>query len=136
MEVTTMEADEDFLSGPLSILTKAVKGEHRVLISLRNNKKLLDDKIFAFDRHYNMILENVTEMWWVNAKPEKTAMAKEEDEIVVIEDSNTTAIDNITVSNLDRKNKISPQRKDRYLKKMFLRGDSVILCAAYKCKKN
>jgi len=60
-----MEGDDDFLSGPLSILTKAVKGEHRVLISLRNNKKLLPERIVAFDRHYNMILENVTEMWWV-----------------------------------------------------------------------
>jgi len=71
-----------------------------------------------------------------HAKSEKISMAKEEDEIVVIEDSNTTARDNITASNLDRKNKPSPQRKDRYLKKMFLRGDSVILCAAFTYKRN
>jgi small nuclear ribonucleoprotein D2 len=33
-----------------------------VLISLRNNRKLLA-RVKAFDRHCNMVLENVKEMW-------------------------------------------------------------------------
>jgi small nuclear ribonucleoprotein D2 len=34
----------------------------QVLINCRNNHKLLG-RVKAFDRHCNMILENVTEMW-------------------------------------------------------------------------
>ena len=34
----------------------------QVLISCRNNRKLLG-RVKAFDRHCNMILENVKEMW-------------------------------------------------------------------------
>ena len=33
-----------------------------MLISLRNNRKLLA-RVKAFDRHCNMVLENVKEMW-------------------------------------------------------------------------
>lgn len=35
---------------------------HQVLINCRNNKKLLG-RVKAFDRHCNMVLENVKEMW-------------------------------------------------------------------------
>lgn len=34
----------------------------QVLINCRNNKKLLG-RVRAFDRHCNMVLENVREMW-------------------------------------------------------------------------
>lgn len=34
----------------------------QVLINCRNNKKLLG-RVKAFDRHCNMVLENVKEMW-------------------------------------------------------------------------
>lgn len=34
----------------------------KVLINCRNNKKLLG-RVKAFDRHCNMVLENVREMW-------------------------------------------------------------------------
>ena len=34
----------------------------QVLINCRNNRKLLG-RVKAFDRHCNMILENVKEMW-------------------------------------------------------------------------
>jgi small nuclear ribonucleoprotein (snRNP)-like protein len=57
--------------GPLSVLQQAVRNQSQVLISLRNNKKLLA-RVKAFDRHANMVLENVKEvrargtsdMWW------------------------------------------------------------------------
>lgn len=90
--------EEEFRTGPLSVLTTSVKtnsqvpsleddflrveGLHaaslvvlvdmvpirqpdddaQVLINCRNNHKLLG-RVKAFDRHCNMILENVTEMW-------------------------------------------------------------------------
>lgn len=71
-------------------------GPHQVLINCRNNKKLLA-RVKAFDRHCNMVLENVTEMWTEQPKTGKG------------------------------KKKAKPVNKDRNISKMFLRGDSVIL---------
>lgn len=47
--------------GPLSVLQQAVRNNSQVLINLRNNKKLLG-RVKAFDRHANMVLENVKEV--------------------------------------------------------------------------
>jgi small nuclear ribonucleoprotein D2 len=59
--VAALEQHE-FTSGPLSILQTAVRNANQVLISCRNNRKLLA-RVKAFDRHCNMVLENVKEMW-------------------------------------------------------------------------
>lgn len=69
----------------------ATRTHTQVLISCRNNHKLLA-RVKAFDRHCNMVLENVKEMW-----TEKQGRQGK------------------TVN------------KDRFISKMFLRGDSVIL---------
>ncbi|KAJ3737052.1 hypothetical protein DFJ43DRAFT_1049040 [Lentinula guzmanii] len=84
--------EHEISQGPLSVLQQAVRNHAQVLISLRNDKKLLA-RVKAFDRHCNMVLENVKEMW--------TEIPK-------------------------GKNK-KPVNKDRFISKMFLRGDSVIL---------
>lgn len=60
-EVAQLEQHE-FTTGPLSILQTAVRSHTQVLISCRNNRKLLA-RVKAFDRHCNMVLENVKEMW-------------------------------------------------------------------------
>ena len=84
-------ASAEFAAGPLSVLTSSVKSSTQVLISLLNNKKLLG-RVKAFDRHFNMVLENVREMWTeTNPKTKQTT------------------------------------HKDRYIAKMFLRGDTVVL---------
>ncbi|EJD04143.1 Sm-like ribonucleo protein [Fomitiporia mediterranea MF3/22] len=90
-EIRQLE-EQEISQGPLSVLLQAVRNHHQVLISLRNNKKLLA-RVKAFDRHTNMVLENVKEMWVEVPKG---------------------------------KNK-KPVNKDRFISKMFLRGDSVIL---------
>ncbi|KAI6162315.1 hypothetical protein EDD17DRAFT_1508520 [Pisolithus thermaeus] len=54
--------EHEISQGPLSVLQQAVRNNAQVLISLRNNKKLLA-RVKAFDRHSNMVLENVKEMW-------------------------------------------------------------------------
>lgn len=62
---------------------------------MRNNRKILA-RVKAFDRHCNMVLENVKEMWVEyprNAKGEKG----------------------------------NGVNKDRFISKLFLRGDSVVL---------
>ncbi|KAH7104757.1 Sm-like ribonucleoprotein [Auriculariales sp. MPI-PUGE-AT-0066] len=84
--------EHEISQGPLSVLQQAVRNHTQVLISLRNNKKLLA-RVKAFDRHANMVLENVKEMW--------TEVPK-------------------------GKNK-KPVNKDRFISKLFLRGDSVVL---------
>jgi len=86
------EEEEAFRKGPLSILTESVTTNAQVLISVRNNRKLLG-RVKAFDRHCNMVLENVKEMWTEAAK----------------------------------KSGGKPVNKDRFISKMFLRGDSVVL---------
>ena len=53
---------EEFNTGPLSVLTDSVKNNTQVLINTRNTKKLLG-RVKAFDRHCNMVLEGVKEMW-------------------------------------------------------------------------
>lgn len=60
-EIAKIE-EEEFSTGPLSVLTQSVKNNTQVLINCRNNKKLLG-RVKAFDRHCNMVLENVKEMW-------------------------------------------------------------------------
>ena len=68
----------------------------QVLINVRNNHKLLA-RVKAFDRHCNMVLENVKEVW---TEVPKTGKGKK---------------------------KAQPINKDRFISKMFLRGDSVIV---------
>jgi len=88
--------EEEYLTGPLSVLTQSVKNNTQVLINCRNNKKRLG-RVKAFDRHCNMVLENVQEMWTEVPKAGKG------------------------------KKKAKAVNKDRFISKMFLRGDSVIL---------
>ncbi|KAL3465106.1 small nuclear ribonucleoprotein Sm D2 [Aspergillus heterothallicus] len=89
-EIAQIE-EYELSNGPLSLLQTAVRTNTQVLISLRSNRKLLA-RVKAFDRHSNMVLENVKEMW---SEPQKGSKR--------------------TVN------------KDRFISKMFLRGDSVIL---------
>eukprot|EP00741_Cyanophora_paradoxa_P019583 tig00021133_g18904.t1 len=87
--------EEEFAKGPMSVLTQSVKNNTQVLINCRNNKKLLA-RVKAFDRHFNMVLENVKEMWTEVPRSGKGKKSK-------------------------------PVNRDRFISKMFLRGDSVIL---------
>merc|ERR1712141_804277 len=95
-EQREQKEQEEFQTGPLRVLTDSVKNNTQVLINCRNNKKLLG-RVKAFDRHCNMVLEGVKEMWTELPKTGKGAK------------------------------KAKPVNKDRYISKMFLRGDSVIL---------
>lgn len=60
LELARLE-EYEFTNGPLSVLQSAVQEHTPVLISCRNNKKLLA-RVKAFDRHANMVLENVKEV--------------------------------------------------------------------------
>ncbi|KAJ3136155.1 Small nuclear ribonucleoprotein Sm D2 [Physocladia obscura] len=82
---------EEFTNGPLSVLTQSVKNNTQILISCRNNRKLLA-RVKAL--HCNMVLENVKEMWTETPKAGKG------------------------------KKKAKPINKDRFISKLFLRGDS------------
>lgn len=86
--------EETFHEGPLSLLKEAVKNNAQILVYCRNNRKILG-RVRAFDRHTNMVLEDVNEIW--------TEMSK------------------------SKGKKAVSRNKERFISKMFLRGDSVIL---------
>ena len=89
------KAEEEMINeGPLSLLKEAVRTNSQILIYCRNNRKLLG-RIRAFDRHMNIILEAVCEIW--------SEMMKGK--------SKTHKLRN----------------RERFISKMFLRGDSIIL---------
>jgi small nuclear ribonucleoprotein D2 len=52
-QIKEME-EHEISQGPLSVLQQSVRNNTQVLISLRNNKKLLA-RVKAFDRHANMV---------------------------------------------------------------------------------
>lgn len=60
-EMTTLQ------SGPMGPLVDAVNNKQPVLIALRSNRKLIGIPK-AIDRHWNMILENCTELWSPDSK--------------------------------------------------------------------
>ena len=86
--------EEMINEGPLSLLKEAVRTNRQILIYCRNNRKLLG-RIRAFDRHMNIILEEVCEIWSEMMKGKSKA------------------------------HKI--RNRERFISKMFLRGDSIIL---------
>ena len=59
-ELRALELHE-FSTGPLSTLSRSVKHRQLVLVSCRNNRKLVG-RVKAFDRHCNMVLESVKEV--------------------------------------------------------------------------
>lgn len=86
----------DLKSGPFSVLYRAVRDNTQVMVNMRNNHKLLG-RVKAYDRHMNLLLEDVKEMWTETSTGGKGH-------------SRGAAVN-----------------KDRYVSKMFLRGDSVII---------
>ena len=85
---------EESEHGPLSVLVSAIKTNSQVLINCRNNRKLLG-RVKAFDRHLNLLVENVKEVW--------------------------------TERNEIKDSRMATINKDRFISKLFLRGDSIIL---------
>jgi small nuclear ribonucleoprotein D2 len=46
---------------PMSLLSDIVREKNSAIIFLRNNKKIIA-KVKAFDKHFNLILENIKEI--------------------------------------------------------------------------
>lgn len=88
------DKEAEFATGPMSVLRRAVESETQVLIKLRNSRAVLA-RIKAFDRHFNMVLQDATELWTEFPKGSKVGTR--------------------------------PVQKDRFISKLFMRGDSVIL---------
>lgn len=56
-----------FSRSPMSLISKIIQEKNLAIIFLRNNKKIIA-KIKAFDKHFNLILESVRELWNDNRK--------------------------------------------------------------------
>eukprot|EP01068_Selenidium_serpulae_P001322 Selendium_serpulae@DN1442_c0_g1_i3.p1 len=94
-EVPKVDKDSP-ADGPLQLLAECVRENGQILVNCRNNKKILG-RVKAFDRHFNLLLTDVREMW--------TEMPK----------------------GGAKKKGTKPVNKNRYISKLFLRGDSVIV---------
>lgn len=124
--------------GPLSVLQQSVRNHTQILIALRNNKKLLA-RVKAFDRHSNMVLENVKEVC-LAARP--ISLRQSADHVFVTLPQMWTEVPkgknkkpvNVRLAPLHAQKQlhllthlVSRSQKDRFISKMFLRGDSVVL---------
>ncbi len=56
---------------PSCLLSNIIKKNKLIVIFLRNNKKIVA-KLKAFDKHFNLILENIREIWNEHNKKGKT----------------------------------------------------------------
>ncbi|ABN67211.1 predicted protein, partial [Scheffersomyces stipitis CBS 6054] len=78
-ELTELELQKleefEFAHGPMSLIQNAVNNNTPIVISCRNNHKLIG-KVRAFDRHCNLILENVKELWTETSKNNKGKATK------------------------------------------------------------
>lgn len=69
-EDATGRKEEDFSTGPHSVLMMSVRENTQGLINLRNKRQLLAH-MRAFDLLYDMVLENIRGMWTVERKTGK-----------------------------------------------------------------
>ena len=55
---------EDYIEGPLKILTDSVMNHTKILIDIegRGSRRIIA-KVIGFDRHFNMVLTDVVEKW-------------------------------------------------------------------------
>ncbi len=108
-----------------------------MLINCRNNRKLLG-RVKAFDRHCNMVLENVKEMW-TEVLPQLSCCARPaachtSSVPALITHTRKPPVRALSVAGVAQipktgrgKKGSKPVNKDRFIPKLFLRGDSVIL---------
>lgn len=95
-EIELQQLEEfEFNHGPMLLIQTSLKNGTPIMVYCRNNHKLIG-KVKAFDRHSNLILEDVKDLWTETLKNSKGKVIK------------TTS-------------------KERFIAKLFLRGDSVII---------
>lgn len=66
----------NLLEGPLKLLCEAVEENRNVIISLRNNHKMYA-KVKAFDKHCNMLIYDIKELWTEKNWKNKTRKSQE-----------------------------------------------------------
>ncbi|SGZ39245.1 related to small nuclear ribonucleoprotein chain D2 [Hanseniaspora guilliermondii] len=66
----------NLLEGPLKLLCEAVEENRNVIISLRNNHKMYA-KVKAFDKHCNMLIYDIKELWTEKNWKDKTHKSQE-----------------------------------------------------------
>ena len=129
---------DDLKSGPFSLLYEAVKNNVQILINVRNNHKYIA-RVKAYDRHMNLyVFINTMRLYfsciyiYINPNSLSVSVLK----LVLFLDLYRLLEDvkeMWTETSKGGKNKGSSgtrgttMNKDRYISKLFLRGDSVIL---------
>ncbi|CAH6723011.1 small nuclear ribonucleoprotein Sm D2 [[Candida] jaroonii] len=95
MAEVNMDVSEGAKNDPFTIMSESVRDKTKIVISCRNNHKLVGS-LKAYDHHCNMILEEVKDIW---SEPIKNGKGE-------VVDTNA---------------------RERYIHKMFLRGDTVVV---------
>ena len=66
----------NLLQGPFKLLCEAVEENRNVIISLRNNHKMYA-KVKAFDKHCNLLIYDIKELWTEKNWKDKTHKSQE-----------------------------------------------------------
>jgi len=141
---------EDKNSGPLSLLYSIVANRQRVRVMVRYVdciRGTLTGYLIAFDKHFNMILKDVEEIYSgrITKYPQAVEVADESDDCTVGSVASSNIDANIANNNTQAplKSKLEKQRrncyppdgsggpgpavKQRYFHQMMVRGDTVVM---------
>ena len=132
---------DDLKSGPFSLLYEAVKENYPILINVRNNHKYLA-RVKAYDRHMNLyvyIYISLFHSWDVSSAILLISVSSSTHSkifspsvcvlcvyIRLLEDVKEMWTET-SKGGKDSHRRGTTMNKDRYISKLFLRGDSVIL---------
>jgi small nuclear ribonucleoprotein (snRNP)-like protein len=120
LQVVMALAVGEHAKGPMSLLMRLYKENRRVCIMIRNVNSIrgvCTGLLKAFDKHFNVILTDVTEEYTITVNAAAATSAG-------------GSISSNRDSNSSRSNNATTVRRQRYLKQLLIRGDNVVMCWA------
>lgn len=108
--------------GPLRVLASAFARRRRVRVTTRHARGVRGVAVgfvVAFDRHFNMVLRDVDEVYTVLATPRHLAAVGGAADAIGAQEQGTGG----------RKLRSRQQHRTRHMAQIFLRGDQVVLVA-------
>lgn len=121
--LTVLELMDVQSAGPLGVLLKSLRSKSRVAVRVRRLKGhcgTCEGVVIAFDKHMNLVLENVHEVYTTTEyKPRTVALTPTE--LAALSKRQQTKLKHF---------RVAPVRKTRSVHQLFIKGGSVILVAA------
>ncbi|XP_048524589.1 small nuclear ribonucleoprotein Sm D-like protein isoform X3 [Dendroctonus ponderosae] len=115
------------MQGPLALLRKYTTERTRIKIITRNEKGVRGycmAYLLAFDKHFNLVLDKVDEVWHRSIKVNKSPLLIDS----VPENINSSSRKRANIPTIERK-KISKNTEEcrRHVNQMLMRGEHVVL---------